>query len=113
MLPDKNVPVNSALYMSQAQAFAEKSGLPKDKVWRGWELGLSKIFLNDLEHRFGAVMTKHLRELGVKVPIIPTSSWSGELFTLPSLTAGSLIDVHAYGPKGDIERNPLKAATMV
>lgn len=113
MLPDKNVPVNSGLYMAQAQAFAEKTGLPKDKVWRGWELGPSKLFLNDLEHRFDVTMSKHLRDLGVKVPIIPTSSWSGALFTLPSLTGGSLIDVHAYGPKGDIARNPLKAPTMV
>jgi hypothetical protein len=38
--------------MAQAGAFAAKYGLPKDKVWRSWEHGPSKLFLNDLDHRF-------------------------------------------------------------
>src|SRR5262249_36163586 len=47
LLPDKNVPRHNALYMAQADAFAKKYRLPKDKVWRSWEHGPSKLFLND------------------------------------------------------------------
>ena len=52
LLPDKNVPWHTALYMREADVFANKHGFHKDKVWRSWEPGLSKLFLNDLEYRF-------------------------------------------------------------
>jgi hypothetical protein len=60
--------------MTQANLFAKKFGLPFDKVWHLWEPGPSKLFLNDLEHRFQVEMIK-LRSLGVKIPIVTTSSW--------------------------------------
>lgn len=114
LLPDKEVPKHNALYMAQAEAFAEKHRLPKDKLWRSWEPGPSKLFLNDLEHRFNVDMIKHLHALGVKVPIVTTSSWGGDpLSSLPALTAGNLIDVHSYGRKGELESNPLFAANMM
>ena len=114
LLPDKNVPQHHALYMAQADAFAEKHGLPKDQVWRSWEPGPSKLFLNDLEHRFNVEMIKHLRELGVKVPIVTTSSWGEDpLSSLPALTTGNLIDVHSYGRAGELKSNPLYAANLM
>jgi hypothetical protein len=114
LLPDKNVPQHNALYMAQADAFAEKYRLPKDKVWRSWEHGPSKLFLNDLEHRFDAEMIEQLRKLGVKVPIVTTSSWgSTPLSSLPALTAGNIIDAHSYGGTGELERNPLYAANFI
>ncbi len=73
LLPIQKVPLHGALYMLQAEAFATKYGLAKDKTWRSWEQGPSKLFLNDLEHRFDTKMIKQLRELGVKVPIVTTS----------------------------------------
>jgi hypothetical protein len=100
--------------MGQADAFAEKYGLPKNEVWRSWEPGPSKLFLNDLEHRFDVEMIKHLRTLGVKVPIVTTSSWGADpLSSLPALTTGNLIDVHSYGGAGELERNPLHAANLM
>ena len=54
LLPDKHVPQHDALYMAQAEAFAADFGLAKDKTWRSWEQGPSKLFLNDLEHHFDA-----------------------------------------------------------
>jgi hypothetical protein len=95
LLPNKNVPSHNALYMTQANLFAKKFGLPFDKVWHSWEPGPSKLFLNDLEHRFDVEMIKHLRSLGVKIPIVTTSSWGRDpLSSLPALTTGNLIDVH-------------------
>lgn len=114
LLPDQNVPKHNALYMAQAEAFAAKHGLPKDKVWRSWEQGPSKLFLNDLEHRFNAEMIQHLRTLGVKVPIVTTSTWGfNPLSSLPALTAGNIIDAHSYGGVGELEKNPLYGPNLV
>jgi hypothetical protein len=114
LLPDKNVPQHDELYMAQAKAFANKFALPKDKVWRSWEQGPSKLFLNDLEHRFDVDMIQHLRGLGVKVPIVTTSSWGDEpLSSLPALLSGDIVDAHAYGGFDEFEKNPLYAPTFV
>ena len=78
LLPDKQVPQHNARYMAQAEAFAAKFGLPKDKTWRSWEQGPSKLFLNDLEHQFDVRMSQQLRRLGAKVPIVTTSSWGSK-----------------------------------
>jgi Cellulase (glycosyl hydrolase family 5) len=114
LLPDKNVPLHNRLYMTLAEEFAAKNGLPVDKTWRSWEPGPSKLFLNDLEHRFNVDMISHLHRLGVRVPIVTTSTWGGEpIFSLPALTAGDIIDVHAYGGAFEINKNPLKKSNMV
>jgi hypothetical protein len=113
-LPDKNVPRHTAIYMAAAKAFAEKYGLPKDKVWRSWEQGPSKLFLNDLEHRFNVDMIAHLRAIGVKVPIVTTSSWGKTLLSsLPALTSGDLIDVHAYSGTKALDSSPVKSGTLM
>ena len=114
LLPDKNVPKHHALYKGSADAFAAAHGLSRDKTWRSWEHGPAKLFLNDLERRFSAEMTEHLRAQGVRVPIATTSTWGGNpLSSLPALTAGDIIDAHAYGGVGEVEKNPLYAANLV
>src|SRR4029077_10761533 len=87
LLPDKNVPKHNAYYKSKSDAFASAWGLPRDKTWRAWEPGPSRIFLNDLERRFHADMIAQLRAQGVKVPIVTTSTWGNPLSSLPALTA--------------------------
>lgn len=114
LLPDKKVPKHNALYMAQAEKFAAQHNLAKDLTWRSWEHGPSKIFLNDVENHFNATMIGQLRSLGVKVPIVTTSTWGlNPLSSLPSLTRGDLIAVHSYGGAGEIERNPLYGANMM
>jgi len=114
LLPDKNVPMHSQRYMALATRFATEQGLAPGKTWRAWEPGPSKLFLNDLEHRFDVDMISYLRALGVKVPIATTSMWGDSpLSSLPALTAGDLIDVHAYGGTGAFEKNPRYAANLV
>ncbi len=108
LLPDKKVPQHNAWYMAQAQAFADRHGLSRDRVWRAWEHGASKLFLNDLEQQFAKDQIAHLRAQGVKVPIATTSTWGGNpLSALPALSVGNLIDVHAYGALGELTRNPI------
>ena len=113
LLPDKGFARHSARFMAAADAFAEKYALPKDKVWRSWEPGPAKLFLNDLEHRFDRSLIDRLRAGGVKCPIVTTSYWGGPLSSVPVLATGDLIDVHSYGTTGELDRNPLKAADMV
>ncbi|MGN8248170.1 cellulase family glycosylhydrolase [Pseudomonas sp. SMV7] len=114
LLPDKDVPRHSARYMDAAKAFARQHDLPGDRVWRAWEHGPSKLFLNDLEQRFDAGMIAHLRKLGVKVPIATTSTWGGNgLSALPALSAGDVIDAHSYGANGQLEKNPLSSDGMI
>lgn len=114
LLPDKNVPMHNRLYMNLAAAFSAKTGLPSDKTWHSWEPGPSKLFLNDLEHSFNIDMISHLRGLGVKAPIATTSTWGNNpLSSLPALTAGDIIDVHAYGGSLELDKSPLTGSSMV
>jgi len=114
LLPNKGVPQLSKIYLREAEKYAHKYGLPKDRVWRAWEDGPSKLFLNDLERRFYVDMIGHLRALGVKSPIVTTSSWGMDpLSSLPALTAGDIIDVHSYGGAGELRNNPLSTANLV
>jgi hypothetical protein len=114
LLPDKGVPQLSKIYLHEAEKYADKYRLPRDRVWRAWEDGPSKLFLNDLERRFYVDMIGHLRALGVKSPIVTTSSWGMDpLSSLPALTAGDIIDVHSYGGAGELQSNPLSTANLV
>lgn len=114
LLPDKQVPQHSALYMAEAEGFAKQHDLPASQTWRAWEHGPAKLFLNDLEHRFNLEMIQHLRALGVRVPIATTNTWGGNgLSSLPALTAGDLIDAHSYGGLGQLDRNPQSSAGIM
>ncbi len=114
LLPNGNVPSHNAIYMREAAAFAKAHGLPENLTWRSWEHGPSKLFLNDLEHRFHSRMIGHLREQGVRVPIVPTSQWGyNPVSSLPALTAGQFIDNHSYGDVGELAKNPIHVPTFV
>lgn len=107
LLPDKNVPQHNNIYMSLAHKFAKKAKLDQQKVWRSWEFGQPKLFLNDLEHQFNQKMIKHLKQVGVKVPIVPTNTWGeNSLASLPALTDGDIIDIHSYGSSDFLSLNP-------
>lgn len=113
-LPNQHVPWHSQIYMADAAAFASKYDLPKTKVWQSWKPGPSKIFLNDLEHRFDSNMISQLRKFGVKVPIVTTSTWGfNPLSSLPALTTGDIIDVHIYGGVDELRKNPIYAPSFL
>lgn len=114
LLPDKNVPLHNEIYMAKAKEFAKANGLPESEVWKSWQHGPSKLFLNDLEMMFNKEMIASLRGAGVKVPISTTSTWGGNgLSSLPALTVGDVIDVHSYGGLGQIDKNPFYSAGLV
>lgn len=107
MLPDKGNPEHHAIFSNDVKQFEQAAGLPLDKAWRTWEMGESKIYLSDAEHRFNQKMIKHLNGLGVKSMIATTNSWGGMgIYGLPALTDGDLIDAHSYGRAEEINANP-------
>ncbi len=113
LLPDKHVPRHTAWYMAKAEAFAKDSGLPKDRVWRSWEPGPGRIFLNDLEHAFDVSQLDPLRAVGLRPLVATTSSWGDNpLSSLPALTTGDVVDVHAYGGPSQLEKDPGVAPTL-
>lgn len=114
LLPDKSVPLHNALYMAAADDFAAKHGLDREQTWRSWEVGASKIFLNDMEQRFHAELIADLRQGGFDGLIATTNSWGNmSIAGLPSLSEGSLIDMHSYGGPGELEIDPRMQADML
>lgn len=114
MLPDKNNPHHHALFAAAARDFGKRHGTPADPLLRTWEPGPSKVFLNDLEHRFGSFLAGRVRALGMDVPIATTSYWGDSwLCALPALTAGSVIDAHSYGAPEALSVDPRYAANWL
>ena len=107
LLGNKGVPLHNKLLTTDAKHFSKAHTLSYEKTVRTWETGESRIYLNDVEHRFNRSMIDHLDKLGVTSLIATTSSWGGMgLSGLPSLTDGAVIDAHSYGTAEDMTRNP-------
>lgn len=107
LLPGKSTPEHSALYMAAAEEFAQKHGLPRRQVWRANGTQAAMLFLNDLEHRFFADMTAHLRQIGYGGVIATSSFWGGmPRAGLAALSTSDIIDVHSYGRSGWLDRAP-------
>lgn len=108
-LADKKHPYHQELFDKEVESFANKFTLPAYKIRETWKPGASKYLLNDLEARFNKNMIKHLRNLGVKVPITTTNLWGGEaLFSLPALTTGDMVDAHGYAGGGILNKSELQ-----
>lgn len=111
-LKDKNHPYHQLLFDQEVEKFANKIGLPAYKVRETWKPGASKYLLNDLEARFNKDMIKHLRDLGIRVPITTTSLWGRNtaLYSLPALTMGDVVDSHGYADSGIFNKRQLQKA---
>ena len=107
LLANKGVPIHHSFFEKDVKKFSDSHDLPYYKTLRTWEIGESKIYLNDAEHRFNKTMLNHLKGMGIKSLVATTNSWGGMgLFSLPALTDGSIIDAHSYGRDGEIKSNP-------
>jgi len=115
MLGDKGNPVHNRIFTDAVKAFCAKTNLPPGKTAQTWVPGPSKIFLNDVEHRFGADVMAHLKTLGVRVPVSTTNYWGRMgLYGLPALAADStIIDAHSYGGSEAIGTNPRYQANYI
>lgn len=113
-LPDHHNPTHQKLFEQRAKAFANEAGLPLPQALMTWEPGPAKIVMAELEHAFGRRAIAHLRKRGVKVPIATTSWWGAEgFYSLPSLLAGDIVDVHSYGDAEALSTNPRHQANFI
>lgn len=107
LLGDKGVPLHHEIFDADLRQFADTYALAYKQTRRTWEMGESKIYLNDAQHRFNTDMLKHLASLGTHSLVATTNSWGGMgIFGLPALTDGSIIDAHAYGRTEEFNYNP-------
>ena len=108
LLPSKDVPYHTRRYLAEARDYADHWALPYEQVWRSWESGPSKLFLNDLEYRFNRRLIESLRHHDENHLVATTSTWGkNPLYSLPALTGGDVIDVHSYGEVRALEKNPV------
>ena len=107
-LENKGHPHHQALFDEKINMFSKKTGFLSHKLRKTWKAGPSKYLLNDIEARFNIDMIKHLRALGVKVPITTTNLWGryGSLYSLPALTTGDVVDAHGYAGNNILKTNP-------
>lgn len=114
LLPDKNRPFHNAIFTRDYKAFAAEHRLPEARVFETWLPGPSKIYLNDAEHRFNAMMIGDLRSMGLRALVATTNFWGNNpIFTLPALSEGDVIDAHAYGDDEALGVNPRHEANYV
>lgn len=113
LLPDKGNPVHTKMFEALAKAIEKRTGLPSASE-RLWEPGPGKILLNEIEHAFDQRAIDKLRADGIKSLIATTNYWGAQnLYSLPSLATGSIIDVHAYGKAEALAANPHREANFV
>ena len=109
-LADKNTPYHRALFLDVLKAFAAKTGLNPGELEQTWLPGPSKLLLNDMEYRWNHRAAEFLRAVGVKSAICSGHIWGMSAFSLPALTAGDVIDSHAYSRSQFLNVNPRSAA---
>jgi hypothetical protein len=114
MTPDKGNPIHQRMFEKAVKLVSQKLRLPFSSASKPYELGPAKLVLAELEHDFFRRSIDHLRGLGLKSPVAATSYWGDEnAYCLPSLTAGDIIDVHAYGKAETLGVNPRQAPNFV
>lgn len=107
MLPDRGNSVHQGQLSSAIDTSATALGVSVDDALRSWELGPAKLVLADIEARFFQRAQAQLRELGFGGLVVGTSYWGAEsLYSVASLSAGDLVDVHSYGEAESLGTDP-------
>jgi len=113
LLADKNVPAHHQMFVEKIKKFESATGLSSSSLMKTWEPGNAKYLLNDIEYNWSKEMVEHVQSLGVKVPVASGHMWGGNpTFSLPALTAGTIIDAHCYDHGEFLKRDPRNSATM-
>ncbi len=104
MSAEKGNPLHQRMLEKGMKAASQRIGAPFSKPY---DLGGAKIVLSELEYAFFRRSIDHLHSLGLKSLVAGTSYWGDDnAYCLPSLTAGDIIDVHAYGKTESLGVNP-------
>lgn len=114
MLPDQGNPIHAGMLRSAIETSAGTLGVSVGDASRLWEPGPAKLVLADIEARFFQRAKAQLNEIGFKGLMVGTSYWGEEaLYSLASLAAGDIIDVHSYGDPESLSADPRFEANFV
>ncbi len=105
-LANKPTPYHRAIFLQKLHDFAAKTGLKPGPLEQTWLPGDSKLLLNDMEYGWNHQAAEYLRSIGVKCAISSGHIWGMSAFSLPALTAGDVIDSHAYSRSQFLDLNP-------
>ncbi len=111
-LANKPTPYHRKLFLQKLDAFAQKTGLEPASLGQTWLPGDSKLLLNNMEYNWNHEAALYLQALGVKCPISAGHIWGNmSALSLPALTAGGVIDSHAYSRSLFLGLNPRYSAS--
>lgn len=114
MNSDAGHPIHRKMMAKAAKSFIDKHKLPGDQSLDAWRPGPAKLVMAHLEHQAFADAITNVRSTGYSGPIATTNMWGDNRhWSLPSLTTGDLIDVHAYDGELELEDNPHHAYSFV
>jgi hypothetical protein len=114
MLPNKGNPVHGRMLRAAVEKPAASLGVSIDDAMRTWEPGPSKMVLADIEARVFQHDRSLLRDVGFGGLFAGTSYWGGEsLFSVASLAASDVVDVHSYGDEESLSTNPRYQANFI
>jgi hypothetical protein len=114
MLPDQGNPVHEKMLRAAIEAPAATLGIPTSQAMRTWEPGPSKLVLADIEARLFSTARAQMRALGFGGLVVGTSYWGNEsLYSLASLAAGDIVDVHSYGEQESLGTDPRYEANFI
>jgi hypothetical protein len=102
------------LFTARLKLFAEKTGLNENEMRLPWSAGPAQIFLNDQEHAFDSTMITSIRGTGSRALVATGNQWGDNpISSMPSLTTGDVIDVHAYDGPGLLTTDPRYKPNLV
>lgn len=114
-LGDKGVPEHNKLFNADRKVFCDRTGLDYARSGLTWIPGESKIYLNDVEHRWNIKMAAQLEALKVPSLFSTTQVWGGNpVFCLPALSDSNIISSNSYNGSEELDRNArYRALSMV
>ncbi|MBV1858663.1 MAG: hypothetical protein KUG77_09655, partial [Nannocystaceae bacterium] len=88
--------------------------LPEAKARRLGGSSEGRLLLSELQHRWDSRAIEHIRALGAKAPIATTNFWGLEnLWSVPALAFGDVVDVHSYGEEGALSTDPHSTSNWI
>jgi len=112
--PDKGNVVHRRMLEAMARPIAKRAGLSGPGSLKVWEAGPAKIVLSEIEHLFDKRAIDRLHSDGLRSLVATTSFWGAEnLYALPPLATGDIVDVHSYGTAESLGINPHYEANFI
>lgn len=105
--PKSGRPKHTEMFKKQTVDIVKQLGLTAREARQVWKPGPAKVLLAELQHRFDVRQIRHLRDMGVRAPLVTTNHWGdAKAYSLTPLSFGDIIDVHTYGKAESLSKDP-------